>query len=214
MPHLVASIAGVEIRKIYLHKDRTSLGRRTDNDIVLENMAVSGRHCLFELKGLADVFVVDLCSTNATFVNNQKITRQQLNDGDVVAVGKFRLRFYSASEEPSGFGETSAMRLEPDGTFAAEGAPMHASFHVLSGSSTGQEMPVMKAVTTFGTPGVAVVAVSHRRSQARTPRRRSNRARPTSPCCSATCASSPRRSRRPPGTCSKCSTASVPRSAS
>ncbi len=164
MPHLVASIAGVEIRKIYLHKDRTSLGRRTDNDIVLENMAVSGRHCLFELKGLADVFVEDLCSTNATFVNNQKITRQQLHDGDVVAVGKFRLRFHSASEEPSGFGETSAMRLESDGTFAAEGAPMHASFHVLSGSSTGQEMPVMKAVTTFGTPGVAVVAVSHRRT--------------------------------------------------
>jgi hypothetical protein len=41
---------------------------------------------------------------------------------------------------------------------------LHASFRVLNGSSTGLEVPVVKAVTTFGKPGVTVVAVSHRRT--------------------------------------------------
>jgi hypothetical protein len=41
---------------------------------------------------------------------------------------------------------------------------MHASFQVLNGSSSGLEVPVVKAVTTFGKPGVTVVAVSHRRN--------------------------------------------------
>ncbi|MEP6824646.1 MAG: FHA domain-containing protein [Ramlibacter sp.] len=165
MPQLIASIEGVEIKKIFLQKDATSLGRRNDNDIVLEDMAVSGRHCVFELKGLADVFVEDLNSTNGTFVNNKKVRRQHLQDGDVLAIGAFRLQFLSASEEPSSvFGETSAMRLEPDGTPARESTMIHASFQVQSGSSAGLEVPVMKAVTTFGKPGVAVVAVSHRRT--------------------------------------------------
>ena len=53
MPQLIASVEGVEIRHVYLTKDRTTLGRRPRNDIVLDNLAVSGEHCVFELEGLA-----------------------------------------------------------------------------------------------------------------------------------------------------------------
>ena len=63
MPQLIASVEGVEIKHVYLQKDRTTLGRNSDNDIVLDNMLVSGHHCTFELRGLADVFVEDLRST-------------------------------------------------------------------------------------------------------------------------------------------------------
>ena len=85
MPQLIASVEGVEIRHVYLTKDRTTLGRRPRNDIVLDNLAVSGEHCVFELEGLANVFIEDLGSTNGTFVNNRKVTtRQQLHDGDVM----------------------------------------------------------------------------------------------------------------------------------
>jgi hypothetical protein len=45
-----------------------------------------------------------------------------------------------------------------------QAAAIHASLRVLSGSSTGLEMPVVKAVTTFGKPGIAIVAISHRRN--------------------------------------------------
>jgi hypothetical protein len=157
MPQLIASVEGVEIKHVYLQKDRTTLGRSPDNDIVFDNMVVSGHHCVFELKGLADVFIEDLHSTNGTYINGAMVRRQRLHDGEVVAIGNFRIQYVQASERPSGFSETTAMKLDP------AGPQLHAVFQVLSGSSAGLEMPVVKAVTTFGKPGVSVVAVSHRR---------------------------------------------------
>ena len=162
MPQLIASVEGVEIKHVYLTRDRTTLGRNADNDIVLDNLVVSGHHCVFELHGLADVFVEDLGSTNGTFINNKRVKRHRLHDGEVIAIGNFRIQFLATSGE-SGFHETAAMKLDASGQPVELGA-LHASFQVLNGSSTGLEVPVVKAVTTFGKPGVAVVAVSHRRT--------------------------------------------------
>ena len=159
MPQLIASVEGVEIKHVYLQKDRTTLGRSPDNDIVFENMVVSGHHCVFELHGLADVFVEDLRSTNGTYVNGKMVKRQRLHDGEVVAIGNFRIQFLAATERPSGFSETAAMKFDGLGMPART----HAAFQVLNGSSQGLEIPVVKAVTTFGKPGICVIAVSHRR---------------------------------------------------
>ena len=158
MPQLIATVEGVEIKHVYITKDRTTLGRKASNDIVLDNLVVSGSHCVFELKGLADVFIEDLGSTNGTFVNNKRVKRQQLQDGDTIAIGHFRIQFLTASGD-SGFGQTTTFDTQMMGA-----APLQASFRVLNGSSAGLEVPVVKAVTTFGKPGVTVVAVSHRRT--------------------------------------------------
>ena len=159
MAQLIASVEGVEIKHVYLQKDRTTLGRSADNDIVFDNMVVSGHHCVFELKGLNDVFIEDLRSTNGTYINGKMVKRQQLNDGEVIAIGNFRIQFKEATDHPSSFGETAAMKIDSLGNVR----PLHAVFQVLNGSSEGLEMPVVKAVTTFGKPGNCVVAVSHRR---------------------------------------------------
>jgi hypothetical protein len=159
MPQLIASVEGVEIKHVYLQKDRTTLGRAPDNDIVFDNMVVSGHHCVFDLKGLADVFIEDLRSTNGTYINGKMVKRQRLHDGDVVAIGNFRVQYLEATDRPSTFGETTAMKIDDGGQSRA----LHAVFQVLNGSSAGLEMPVVKAVTTFGKPGSCVVAVSHRR---------------------------------------------------
>jgi len=159
MPQLIASVEGVEIKHVYLQKDRTTLGRNQDNDIVFDNMVVSGHHCVFELSGLADVHVEDLHSTNGTYINGQMVKRQRLIDGEIIAIGNFRIQYLAASERASGFSETTAMKLDGQ----AVPSKAHAVFQVLNGSSAGLEMPVVKAVTTFGKPGVCVVAVSHRR---------------------------------------------------
>jgi FHA domain len=156
MPQLIASVEGVEIKQVYLHQDRTSLGRRPNNDIILSDLAVSGNHCVFELKGLADVYVEDLGSTNGTYINGKMVRRQLLQDGDVMSIGKFKIQYLSANELMDEI-KTAAMPLE------SSDAGLHASLKVLSGSSAGLEMPVVKAVTTFGKPGVAVVAIAHRR---------------------------------------------------
>lgn len=159
MPQLIASVEGIEIKHVYLQKDRTTLGRSPDNDIVFDNLLVSGHHCVFELKGLADVYIEDLHSTNGTYINGQMVKRQRLHDGEVIMIGNFRIQYLSASERPSGFSETQAMRLDVTGQIRLP----HAVFQVLNGSSEGLEIPVVKAVTTFGKPGVSLVAVSHRR---------------------------------------------------
>jgi pSer/pThr/pTyr-binding forkhead associated (FHA) protein len=156
MPQLIASVKGVEVKHVFLHKDRTTLGRKPGNDIVLDTMVVSGQHCAFDLVGVADVFLTDLASTNGTYVNDRMVKeRVKLNDGDVIAIGPYRIKFLQASEEPSTFGGTQALMTEPP--------QLHASFSVITGSSAGLEMPVVKAVTTFGKPGVSVVSVAHRR---------------------------------------------------
>lgn len=156
MPQLVATVKGVEVKHVYLHKDRTTLGRKPGNDIVLDTMVVSGQHCAFDLVGVADVYVEDLGSTNGTYVNDRMVkARTRLADGDVIAIGPYRIRYLQASEAPSTFGGTQA--------FMPDGPLLQASFEVISGSSAGLEMPVVKAVTTFGKPGVSVVSVAHRR---------------------------------------------------
>lgn len=162
MPQLIASVEGVEIKHVYLHKDRTTLGRKPHNDIVFNNPVVSGEHCVFDLQGLADVYVEDLASTNGTYINGKMIkSRQLLHDNDIIAIGSFRIQYLAASED-SGYHETAAMKLEAHAVPGGGGA-LHASFKVLSGSSAGLEVPVVKAVTTFGKPDVSLVAVSHRR---------------------------------------------------
>jgi pSer/pThr/pTyr-binding forkhead associated (FHA) protein len=162
MPQLIATVEGVEVKHVYLHKDRTTLGRRPDNDIVLDTMVVSGTHCAFDLVGVADVFLQDMGSTNGTYVNDHMVkSRTRLHDGDVIAIGPFRIKYLQASEQPSSFGETMAMTLDSQ---AMAQQLAHASFQVMTGSSAGLEVPVVKAVTTFGKPGVTVVSVSHRRT--------------------------------------------------
>jgi len=156
MPQLIATVKGVEVKHVYLHKDRTTLGRKPGNDIVLDTMVVSGQHCAFDLVGVADVYVEDLGSTNGTYVNDRMVkARTRLADGDVIAIGPYRIRYLQASEAPSTFGGTQS--------FMPDGPLLQASFEMISGASAGLEMPVVKAVTTFGKPGVSVVSVAHRR---------------------------------------------------
>jgi hypothetical protein len=162
MPQLIASVKGVEVKHVFLTKDRTILGRKPGNDIVLDTLVVSGRHCAFDLVGVADVFLEDLGSTNGTYVNDHMVKeRTQLVDGDVIAIGPYRIKYLQASGDPvSTFGETQMMTAG-DSQMPSN---MHASFEVVTGSSAGLEVPVVKAVTTFGKPGVAVVSVAHRRN--------------------------------------------------
>jgi pSer/pThr/pTyr-binding forkhead associated (FHA) protein len=157
MPQLIATIKGVEVKHVYLQKDRTTLGRKPGNDIVLDTLVVSGQHCAFDLVGVADVYVEDLASTNGTYVNDRMVkARTRLQDGDVLAIGPYRLKYLQASEEPtSAFHSTRA--------FLPDQPLLHASFELMNGTSAGLEVPVVKAVTTFGKPGVSVVSVAQRR---------------------------------------------------
>ena len=69
-----------------------TIGRKADNDLCLEDVAVSGHHArIAQIQKV--LFLEDLHSTNGTFVNEQKIDRRQLQDADSIRIGAHRLIF-------------------------------------------------------------------------------------------------------------------------
>jgi len=182
MPKMIVSIDGVVIKEVQLTKDRTTLGRRPYNDVVIDNLAISGEHAVFQMTG-SDVFIEDLNSTNGTYVNGKAAKKQQLFNGDTVEVGKYKIKFVG-EVAADGFEKTmmvrpgmvpppnvaSAPTAASPAAFAAARPPAaapaasatQASVKVLSGAAAGREVPLTKVVTTIGKPGVAVAAITKR----------------------------------------------------
>jgi pSer/pThr/pTyr-binding forkhead associated (FHA) protein len=80
-----------------LARERTTIGRRADNDICLPNLAVSGEHAVV-VTILADSFLEDLGSTNGTLVNGNAVAKHFLRDRDKIDIGRHRL-VYCVDEE-------------------------------------------------------------------------------------------------------------------
>src|ERR1700712_4837489 len=107
MGKLVVSLDGVVIKEVQITKDKTTLGRRPYNDIVIDNLAVSGEHALLQMTG-AEVFIEDLNSTNGTYINGKAVKKQLLSNNDVVEVGKYRIKFLA--EEAEDYEKTMIMK--------------------------------------------------------------------------------------------------------
>jgi diguanylate cyclase (GGDEF)-like protein len=88
-----------------LSTEAFSLGRGSENTFVLENDSVSRRHCRIERKLRAWV-VMDLDSTNGTYVNDELVKEYQLRRGDQVKVGDTILKFLSGSDVEAQYHET------------------------------------------------------------------------------------------------------------
>jgi hypothetical protein len=90
-----------------------------------------------------------------------------LRDQDVIAIGNFLIEYLAASgrEKAQTHDATSAMSLSSLDAlgFPGTSGSQRASLKVLAGASEGLEVPLVKAVTTFGQPGIAVVSIAHRR---------------------------------------------------
>ena len=157
MPKMIVSIDGVVIKEVQLTKDRTTLGRRPYNDVVIDNLAVSGEHAAMLMTG-NEVFLEDLSSTNGTYVNGKAVKKQQLQNGDTIEVGKYKIKFVNEAEH-SEFDKT--MVFKP-GEAPSPGGSTTASLRVLSGTASGREVPLSKVVTTVGKPGVAVASITRR----------------------------------------------------
>lgn len=80
-------------REFEFEKTPVKIGRRDDNDVIIDNMAVSGHHCQIDLDENGLYIVNDKESLNGTYVNEQKIDHAPIYDGDVIDVGKHTLLF-------------------------------------------------------------------------------------------------------------------------
>jgi hypothetical protein len=171
MPKMIISVDGVVIGQVALAKDRTTLGRRAYNDIVIDNLAVSGEHAVLHMSG-SEVEIEDLNSTNGTYVNALAIQKQTLKDNDVIEVGGCRIHFRARSNLAVGPGSARSAPGEFSTSIPLSSAPTESGalielgipvLRVLSGSNEGQDVSLQKVVTTIGKPGVAVAVVTRRR---------------------------------------------------
>lgn len=178
MPKMIVSIDDVVIKEVQLTKDRTTLGRRPYNDIVIDNLAVSGEHAVIHMSA-AEVVLEDLNSTNGTYVNGKAIKKQALQNGDGIEVGKYKIKFI-ADGAGDNFDKTMVVKARPPIPAAPVASPANpvpaasyaaapeassqaaASIKVLSGAAAGREVPLTKVVTTIGKPAVAVAAITKR----------------------------------------------------
>jgi len=178
MPKMIVSIDGVVIKEVQLTKDRTTLGRRPYNDIVIDNLAVSGEHAVLQMTG-NEVYLEDLNSTNGTYVNGKAVKKQLLQNNDTVEIGKYKIKYINEAPGAT-FEKTMVMKAgmvqpppkaAPAPAAAGGAAPVSqpadlghiaASIKVLSGAAAGREVALVKVVTTIGKPGVAVAAITKR----------------------------------------------------
>jgi hypothetical protein len=182
MGKLVVSLDGVVIKEVQVIKDKTTLGRRPYNDIVIDNLAVSGEHAVLQMVG-QDVFIEDLNSTNGTYINGKAVKKQLLAHNDTVEIGKYKIKYLV--EDGGDYEKTMVMR---PGTAAAAAGGAHgfshtvaasamsgfgglpgsgssgspASIRVLNGAAAGREVTLTKVVTTVGKPGVQVASITKR----------------------------------------------------
>lgn len=92
MPKLILKAHGAVVKEIKLDKSRLTIGRKPDNDIVLDDQSASGHHLrIIQIQSV--FFVEDAGSSNGTFVNGKKTDRKQLVSGDQVTIGQHTLLY-------------------------------------------------------------------------------------------------------------------------
>jgi len=150
MPSLSITLDGAAAQVIGLVRPRTTLGRRPYNDIVVDHLAVSGEHALFVLHP-DGVELIDLHSTNGTYVNGRSIDALRIGPADLIEIGRCQIRLVE--------GDPVA---QPVQTARAEASPPSAParLRLLGTAAAGKEMTLLKLLTTVGRPGVAVAAIA------------------------------------------------------
>ena len=181
MGKLVVSLDGVVIKDVQITKDKTTLGRRPYNDIVIDNLAVSGEHAVLQMLG-NDVFIEDLNSTNGTYINGKAVKKQLLAHNDTVEIGKYKIKYLVedgvdyektmimkpgaaapglASADRATFAHTAPASVN-SGFGSLSTALGGAAIKVLNGAAAGREVMLTKVVTTVGKPGVQVASITKR----------------------------------------------------
>ena len=90
---------GVAINKCPLDQPRLRIGRSPECDIFIDDAVVSSEHAVIEKiesqdsKGAVEYYLEDQNSTNGTFLNDEKTTRQKLTHEDVIRVGWVSFKF-------------------------------------------------------------------------------------------------------------------------
>ena len=188
MARIILSLGGQVMAEYNMTKERYTIGRLPDNDVRIDNPALSGHHSLI-INILNDSFLEDLNSTNGTYVNGKLVKKHALQNDDVITMGHHQLKFVAASAEydydefartiviensQAALPEAPAKTNQPDraANHASDAPPLptaasgtavaNATLQVLNGSMAGRDIEIKKPLTTLGRPGEQVIAITKR----------------------------------------------------
>ncbi len=187
MAKLILSFDGAMIKTVELNKERTTIGRRPENDIQVDNLAVSGQHAVVTTI-LNDSVVEDMHSTNGTMVNGKIVQKHLLQHGDTIEIGKHMIKYVvenTTAKPYQDFAKTMVIRKPEAGAGGAPAAPAQvladapvarpapppapaptaareAGLQILTGSNAGRVLDLNKSLTTLGKAGHQVAVFTRR----------------------------------------------------
>lgn len=115
LPRLYLSLNGKTIGELVLEQARTLVGRSDHNDMSIESRFISRHHAMFIRHGTA-TFLMDLNSTNGTYVNSRKISNHVMMHDDVISLGNHSIKFaypaatYGSQADEAGLADTVIMK--------------------------------------------------------------------------------------------------------
>lgn len=164
---LILSMDGAVLKEYPLSKERMTIGRKPHNDIVIDNLAVSGEHAAI-VTILHDSFLEDLDSTNGLEVNGAPTKKHFLQNNDVIGIGKYKLKYITdqvTQSAPADFEKTMVLRAPVKQAAAGGKAAEPPSFtqtqaNVAKGAeAAGEKTGKMEAFQAGAAPRAAVVQV-------------------------------------------------------
>jgi hypothetical protein len=149
IPKLVLSSQRKVLRQVAVDKATLTIGRRPYNDLMLDDLTVSGEHAVIHTADGAS-HIRDLKSRNGTFVNGEPVMQRALADGDRIEIGIYDMRF--------------VLEPQPADAGAPRGDPTRrASVRRLSGAGAGTTVRLERPITSIGNGGGQVAVVARRR---------------------------------------------------
>ncbi len=97
-PHLYLTREGKTLGEIVLDQSRLLIGRSEHNDLRIRSNFISRHHAMFVRHGSATL-LMDLNSTNGTFVNSRRVSNYVMKHDDVISLGSHRLKFVHPAAE-------------------------------------------------------------------------------------------------------------------
>jgi pSer/pThr/pTyr-binding forkhead associated (FHA) protein len=175
MPKLLLKFNAAVLKEIKLGKESIVVGRKPDNQIVIDNPAISSHHCKISLEG-GTYYIEDLDSTNGTYVNQKRVKKAGLHNNDVVGVAKHSLVFIDDTPPPESpktlkteeaGDKTTAISPEQQAEMLVAAAPKNAAaaklgvLRILKGGTDQHEVELKGMSTYIGNSDRVHVHIKH-----------------------------------------------------
>jgi len=180
MAKLVVILNGAMVGNHFIEKGRITIGRRTGSDIHLDDPGVSKEHAVIQTVGNDHIFE-DMGSTNGSTINGSRITKHILQNGDVINLGAYQLKYANIKANPEMDYDRTMMIQPADRQVAAMAQPadeevsspatarssLRAGFPLgglrgIKGEFAGQKIELERPLKIFGTIGEQVAVIMRR----------------------------------------------------